>query len=58
MKAQPVTMKSYYACKIPGGHTYPNAAKRKITAEKIVDSLLAAAITIAFFVIGAVLITM
>lgn len=58
MKAQAVSAKTYYACKVPGGHVLPNAAEKRFTAEKLVDSLLSAAITLAVVVIGMVLLTM
>lgn len=58
MKGQTVSPTVYYACKVPGGHKLPNAAQRRYYAEKLTDTLLAAAITIAIVVIGIVLITM
>lgn len=58
MKVQTVNPAVYYACKIPGGHKLPNAAEKRYYAEKLVDTLLAAAITLAVVVIGIVLITM
>lgn len=58
MKVHTVSPKNYYACKVPGGHSFPNAADRHITAEKVVDVLLSAAITLAIIVIGLVLLTM
>ena len=51
MKAQTVTAATYYAAKDPRAHRYPNAVKRRFYAEKIVDGLLAAAITVAAVVI-------
>ena len=47
MKVQTVTAATYYAAKDPRAHRYPNAANRRFYAEKIVDGLLAAAITVA-----------
>lgn len=58
MKAQTVNATAYYACKAPGGHKLPNAAERRFYVEKLVDILLAAAITIAIVVVGIVLVTM
>ena len=58
MKAHTVSAKTYYACKFPGGHLFPNAVDKRITAEKVVDILLSAAITLAVMVIGLVLLTM
>lgn len=58
MKAHSISAKTYYACKLPGGKSLPNASDKHLTAEKLVDSLLAAAITLAVVVIGLVLITM
>ena len=58
MKAQTVSAKTYYACKVPGGHLFPNAAEKHFTAEKLVDILLSAAITLSVVVIGVVLLTM
>ena len=49
---------SYYACSEPGSHRYPNAAQRRITAEKLVEGAMAAAITLAAILILVVLITM
>lgn len=58
MKAQTVNAAAYYTCKVPGGHKLPNAAERRYYAEKLVDTLLAAAITVAVVLVGIVLITM
>lgn len=49
---------SYYACTKPGAHRYPNAADRRITAEKLVEGAMAAAITLAVVMILVVLFTM
>ena len=49
---------SYYACTKPGAHRYPNAADRRITAEKLVEGAMAAAITLAVVLILVVLFTM
>jgi hypothetical protein len=51
MKARTITAATYYAAKDPRAHRYPNAAKRRFYAEKIVDGILAAAITVATIVI-------
>lgn len=51
MKVQTVTAATYYAAKDPRAHRYPNAANRRFYAEKVVDGLLAAAITVAAVVI-------
>ena len=51
MKVQTVTATTYYAAKDPRAHRYPNAVKRHFYAEKIIDGILAAAITIAAIVI-------
>lgn len=58
MKAHAPTFTAYYTCKHPGGHKLPNAATRQYYMEKLVDGLLAAAITLAAVVITVVLITM
>jgi len=58
MKAQTAAPTAYYACKVPGGHKLPNAATRRYYIEKLVDGLLAAAITLAAIVVLVVLITM
>lgn len=58
MKVQTVNATAYYTCNEPGAHKLPNAAERRYFAEKLVDSLLAAAITLAVVVIGLVLLTM
>ncbi len=58
MKVQTVNTAAYYACNKPGAHKLPNVAEKRYYAEKLVDSLLAAAITLAVVVIGLVLITM
>lgn len=58
MKANTISATAYYTCNEPGAHKFPNAAQRRYYAEKVVDGLLAAAITLAILVIGVVLITM
>lgn len=58
MKAHTVNATAYYTCNEPGAHKLPNAAQRRYYTEKVVDGLLAAAITLAVLVIGVVLITM
>lgn len=58
MKAHTVTAAEYYAAKAPGANRYPNSANRRYYLEKIVDSVLAAAITLAVVVVIMVLVTM
>ena len=58
MKAQTVDAIRYYSCRLPGAHKLPNAATKRYYLEKLVDSLLAAAITLAAVVVMVVLVTM
>ncbi len=58
MKAQTANVTAYYACHKPGAHKLPNAAEKRYWAEKVVDSLLSAAITLGVLLISMVLITM
>lgn len=58
MKSQAIRSTAYYACKVPGGNKLPNAATGRYYLEKIVDGILATAITLAVVVIAIVLITM
>lgn len=58
MKANTVSTKSYYACSTPGASRYPNAADRKDLAHRIVDGILAAAITLAAVLCLVVLVTL
>lgn len=51
MKYPTVSARRYYACRIPGARRYPNAANRPNLLEKLVDILLAAAITVAVIVV-------
>ena len=48
MKSSPVSARRYYACRIPGAKRYPNAADKPNIPEMLVDTLLAAAITVGF----------
>lgn len=58
MKAHTVDPIAYYTCNKPGAHKLPNAATRRYFLERIVDGLLAAAITLAAVVVLVVLVTM
>lgn len=58
MKAQTINATTYYTCNEPGAHKLPNAAQRRYYTEKVVDGILAAAITLAVLLIGVVLVTM
>lgn len=58
MKAQTINATAYYTCNEPGAHKLPNAAQRRYYTEKVVDGILAAAITLAVLLIGVVLVTM
>lgn len=58
MKTQILHPAVYYTCQIPGGHKLPNAAERRYYLEKIVNGLLAAAITLSVVLITVVLVTM
>ncbi len=58
MKVQTVNPTAYYACSEPGAHKLPNAATGRYFLEKIVDGLLAAAITLGTVLVLIVLVTM
>lgn len=58
MKAHTVDPVAYYTCREPGAHKLPNAATRRYFLEKVVDGLLAAAISLATVVVLVVLVTM
>lgn len=58
MKMQTVDPTAYYACNESGAHKLPNAATRRYFLEKVIDGLLAAAITLAAVVVLVVLATM
>lgn len=58
MKAQTINATAYYTCNEPGAHKLPNAAQRRYYTEKVIDGILAAAITLAVLLIGVVLVTM
>lgn len=51
MKTRPVTAAVYYAAKDPNANRYPNAASRRYFAERILDGVLAAAITVSVVVV-------
>lgn len=48
----------YYAPRVGTPKPYPNAADRRITVEKVVDTLLAAAITLSVITVLLVLLAM
>ena len=51
MKTTTVSPTAYYAAKDPRANRYPNAARRTYFLERIMDGMLAAAITVAAVVI-------
>ena len=57
MKVCTVNAVQYHICSLPGGKKLPNAASRRYQLEKIVDGLLAAAISLSVVLITIVLVT-
>ena len=58
MKAHSMNTSRYYISDRPGAHRFPNSADQRICAEKIVESALAAMITLAVIAITVVLLTL
>lgn len=58
MKARTINSQNYYSSTRPGAHRFPNAAERRLCAEKVVEGALAAMITLSVIAITIVLLTL